>query len=124
MKEPKAPVDKRQYHWLVAGEIVFNYINKDSKEVSVNSAKVNCIIFSEKSHINMAQLGRANQTLQMQFYQRMGGTTEGIEVTNLTILGMIPLGHMTNEEFNRMPEGMKLQQVPLKEVMPEPVGNT
>jgi hypothetical protein len=104
MKTPKhllKPTDRRQYHWLIVGEITFTMKNEKGEEI-LNISKHNCVLYSLESKITLNQIGRAQQTLQMQLFQKLG-TAEGISITNIVILGWMLLGHMTQAEFNLQP---------------------
>lgn len=105
--------EKRQYHWMVAGEITFN-LKQDDGTFEVNVVKQNCVIFSLENRLRVQELGKAQQTLQMQLFNKMGaesGLLDKIEVTNIVLLALMPLGHMTQTEFNEAPKGMQLREV-------------
>jgi hypothetical protein len=110
--ERKAPKQVRQHHWLVAGEITFSMKQEDGS-FEQHLAKQNCVVFSTENRIRVQELGKAQQTLQMQLFSKMGSDKamlENIEVTNVVILGFIYCGHMTQAEFNEAPQGLIVQE--------------
>lgn len=111
----KEPIDQNriaQHHYLVAGEITFAE-QQDDQSFIQNLVKLNCVIYSEKNKIRVQELGKAQQTLQMQFFKQLGNDPKllaRMQITNVCVLGMTYCGHMSQEEFNAAPEGMKIQE--------------
>jgi hypothetical protein len=113
MKQENRQPEKRQHHWLVAGEITFILSDEDGKNSTINTANMNCVVFSAQNNFRVIEIARAQQTLQMQFQKKLAMeqiATERANVTNVVILSLMPLGHMTQTEFNENPEGMKKQE--------------
>jgi hypothetical protein len=109
MKKPTQESQKRHHHWLVAGEITFG-IKDENGNVEQNLVKLNCIVYSEDKLFRKKEIAKAQQTLQMQLVNRIGAEkfVKDVEVSNVVMLGIFSLGHMTRDEFNETPEGMQL----------------
>jgi hypothetical protein len=84
----------KKYYYLVSGEVMF----ADEKQEGIGTTKLNTTIVSDNPHVDVRQIGRAQQALQMHFFQRI----ERVDVTvvDVFLLAISPLGHMTEEEFN------------------------
>lgn len=106
-EEPVAENDSdivREQYNMVAGEVVFKMNEPDAH---MNALRLNCVVKTPDSRIAVKELARAQQALQMQFFQRMG-TTE-LTVLDVVILAIMPLGWFTEEEFNATPAGSQIQ---------------
>lgn len=95
---------KKHHHHLVAGEIVFKQKDHDN----IHSVRVNGVLIDPEKEIPVRLLGKAQQILQLNFHQRM--QDENIEVLDVVLTNFVYLGHFTQEEFHRVPEGTKLQE--------------
>lgn len=89
----------KQHYFLVVGEIVFS----PPKSEEIHAIRMNAIITGGNASIPVRALGKAQQALQVQFYERMQEPT--IQVRDVVILGMTYMGYMTKEEFETPPEG-------------------
>lgn len=89
-----------RHHYLITGEIVFKARDMET----VNGMRANGILLTENTNIGVAAIGKAQQVIQMNFFQKMNDPT--LIVIDVIILGMTYLGHMTEEEFKRVPPGM------------------
>ena len=97
------PNDKLHHH-LIVGEIIF----KEEGSEAIASLRVNGVLMDPKQEVPVRLLGKAQQILQMNFYQRMG--EQRVTVLDVILMNVVYLGHMTQEEFHQPPEGTKLQQ--------------
>lgn len=95
--------NKKHHHFMVAGQIVFS--EKDKPEVHVIS--LNAILTGESTQIPIRAIGKAQQAIQIQFYERMQEPT--LVIRDVVILSFMYLGEMTEEEFKKPPEGMTMQ---------------
>jgi hypothetical protein len=95
-----------QHYYMIAGEIVFTAAGNDIPNV----VRCNCVVMSDTGKIAVQQLAKAQQTLQGQFFQKLGDLGRGANVVDVVILSIMPLGEFTHEEFNKLPDGMKLQE--------------
>lgn len=106
----KPASEPAQHHFLVTGQIVFSPVpsnNEASDEGEMlHTVNVNCVVMSPDGRLAVAQIARAQQALQMQFFRRIEPGT--VQVRDVVILALMPLGIFTSEEFNAMPEGMQL----------------
>lgn len=100
--QPKA---ERRHYFLVAGELVFR-----TKESEVpNAVRMNTVVMSADGKLPAAQIGRAQQALQLHFFQRMQDPE--LKVVDVVILSLMPLGEFTPEEFNATPPGLEKREM-------------
>jgi hypothetical protein len=104
----KAPISlsaksERQTYYMVTGEVVFRA--KDDENLRM--LRINAVVMSKDGRFAVAQIARAQQALQLQFLNRMQDAD--LEVLDVVILALMPLGEFTAEEFNAAPEGMELR---------------
>ncbi len=92
------------HYFLVCGEVVY----KHPAEENISAIRMNTMIRSNTSHVTAHQIGRAQQALQLNLFQRMN--EPNIVVHDVAILSVSPLGVMTEEQFKFVPEGVKLQE--------------
>jgi hypothetical protein len=102
MKIPEAS-QKLHYH-LITGKIVFSEPNQES----VNVIELNAVVSHTEKNIPVALIGRAQQTLQLQFFNRMENPE--LEIRDVVISSLCYLGEMTQEEFQAPPEGHEQQE--------------
>lgn len=109
-----APVERQNYY-LISGEIVFQ--PKDAPEDALpNAIRINGVVVSSDGRFAVPQIGRAQQTLQMNFFARMGEENKP-EILDVVILGIIPLGSFTAEEFNKPPSPIVGTEAPSEELV-------
>jgi len=95
-----------QYYHLVCGELVFR---KTNSEV-VNSMRINCVLINNNEDgLTVRHLALAQQTLQANFHRRMDDTT--LEVLDVVIMNIMPLGYFTEESFNAAPPGTVVREM-------------
>ena len=102
-----------RWRFLVAGEIIFNQADSDV----VHSVRLNAMISHTDVNLPARLIGKAQQTLQMLLFKRMGESAKaaGIALPETTvhdvvILNISSLGWMSEEEFNAPPEGTVKQE--------------
>lgn len=102
-----------RHRFLVAGEIIFNQADSDT----VHSVRLNAMIAHTDVNLPARLIGKAQQTLQMLLFKRMGESAEAagiampqINVHDVVILNISSLGWMSEEEFNAPPEGTVKQE--------------
>lgn len=94
--------DKRHY-FLVAGLLLVELPNPENpEETALVEPKHNAVVYSEKNLIDLNLLAKAQEALQMIFHQRSGGDNSAM-IRDVTVLNIIYMGHMTEEEFNYRP---------------------
>lgn len=96
---------KNHYH-MIAGEIVFQ---DPSSELPV-AIRANGVLIDPGKEIPIRLLGKAQQILQINFHQKMEGVE--VKVLDVVLINFMYLGHMTAEQFQKVPEGMKMQERP------------
>lgn len=91
-------MSEKKHHFLVTGEIVF--VMKDSEQI--NALRINAIVNGNTNQIPVRTISKAQQALQLQFYQRMDDPE--VDIRDVVITNITYLGHMTEEEFHLPPE--------------------
>lgn len=100
MKTPKAataPVATLQHYWLVAGQVHYDF-----SESAVFHRNLNCIIRTDRQSFAHANMGKAQQLLQMRLLNEKfppEGPGEGFKITDVFLMSISYLGQMTVEEF-------------------------
>lgn len=89
----------------------FNPEIDSAKEVMINTANLNGIITHDKDLIPARLLGKAQTVVQMQLYKKLGEEASKVTVLDVTILNIMNLGYMTDEEFKATPEDTKQQEM-------------
>lgn len=88
-------MDKHHYH-LVSGEVIF--VTKDGNSGCV---RLNTMLTSDDGTVPVRQIGRAQQALQMRFFERVGEPEA--QVIDVFIVAISHLGVMTAEDFEAQP---------------------
>jgi ABC-type molybdate transport system ATPase subunit len=95
----------RQSYYLVAGEIVFS----PSAGETSSSVLMNTLVITQDNRFAVAQIAKAQQAMQFQFIKRMNNPT--LQILDVIIVSLMPLGEFTDAEFNATPAGMKIEEV-------------
>lgn len=91
---------------MIAGEVVA----KDQSEELVQ-LRLNAIVTNEQPSFPARMVGKAQQALQLNFRKQVNDAT--LVVVDVFLFNIVPLGRMTDAEFNALPPGMAgVQQVP------------
>lgn len=98
-------MENKKHHFMVTGEIMFGV----KEQEHIHSIRLNAIVIGDTDQIPVRMLGKAQQSLQLQFYQRMNDTS--IEIRDVVLIGFTYLGFMTQEEFQKPPEGTEQKEV-------------
>lgn len=101
------------YH-LISGEIFFRH--KNSEEIL--TTRLNGVLADPNREIPVRLLSKAQQILQLQFFQMMGDEAKDTNVVNCVILNFSYLGEFTSAEFHKEPEGTVLQEVSAEQQPP------
>lgn len=99
----KASKNKQHYN-LICGTLLLASMDNEN----ISSVTLNAIVPSDIKHINVDTLGRAQQALQANFMQRMKDSPDMPQIVDVVIASISYLGHMTQEQFNKAPEGLEL----------------
>ena len=67
-------------------------------DISVSTMPISCIVVSERTEFGIAQLAKAQQVAQTQFFKRVDHNA--VEVVDVLVNSISYLGHMTEEEFH------------------------
>ena len=88
------------HHYLVAGIVMF----RDPSSDGIGTMSLNCVVTNENQIFPVQKIGQAQQLLQMLFHKKIEDPE--VDVIDVFLVSVSHLGHMTEEEFNRPPEGM------------------
>lgn len=97
---------KRDHYHLVAGEVLFADPSQDN---ALGSIKLNTMIVTPDGNVTVRHIGKAQQTLQMLMFQKL--EDPNLKVMDVFIMGVSPLGRMTEKEFTKDPPGQTLQEI-------------
>ena len=100
---------KKHFHMVVATIIFTQNAANDVEQGIPSGLTVNAIIQTQDGQINIAALGHAQQSAQIQFHQKIGQDFK-VTVRDVIIDNLINLGQFTDEEWAKAPEGTKLQE--------------
>lgn len=90
---------KKQHYYLVSGEILYRLPGEDG----VGTRRLNSILQLDENLIRHREIGRAQQMLQLHFFNQMGDAE--LQIADLFLYPFTYLGHMTEEDFRVRPEG-------------------
>lgn len=99
-------IQRKQAYYIAVGEIVFHDAGVDY----VQKITANALVIHNEDNINLNQIGRIQQALQLQFFQKMQNNPNKPEVIDVIIQNLIFLGNMTPDEFKAGPDGTVLQE--------------
>jgi len=100
---------EREFYFMACGEITILPPSPEGEQAMPVSLRQNAVVTSKDGRIGIAQLARTQQMLQVQLHNKLQAN-ELMNVVDVVILNMIPLGFFSAEEFNKLPEGMKIQE--------------
>ena len=96
---------EKKHHHLIVGEIVFTH--QDAPE-HVQAIRTNGVLVDDGKDIPVRLLGKAQQILQLNFHQKM--QDDKVTVVDVLLLDFCYLGHMTQDEFHKVPDGVELKE--------------
>lgn len=99
------------YWFLYAGQIVFKHPSNDVP----TAIYANAVVRSTTVNIGTHELNKAQQALQLNFHKKVA--TPEVEILDVVFVSITPLGFMTDEEFQKIPENLRV--VP-KQNKPDP----
>lgn len=96
MSKEKAVTGQAKQHYCIAAGLVTFSTDKDPGMVS--TVPLNSVTVTKSNNINTSDLASIQRQLQMQLHARAG---EGVlvEVVDVVITNISPLGFMTSDEF-------------------------
>lgn len=92
--------EEKFYHYLVSANVV--YSQDQDGQTLVGTRNVNCMVTSARPVFGVAQIAQAQMGVGQQFDHKMMGAE--YQIVDITILNLMLLGHMTKEEFHKVPE--------------------
>lgn len=99
MNKPNAPAS---YWLLYAGQIVFKHPSNDVP----TAIYANAVVRSATVNIGTHELNKAQQALQLNFHKKVA--TPEVEILDVVFVSITQLGFMTDEEFQRIPENLRV----------------
>lgn len=87
--------EKQHYH-LVSGMVMFTDPRGENPE-QIGNLSLNTVIYSPEPYVGMGLINKAQQLLQINFHQKLADPE--LQVFDVFIVGISPLGHMTDAEF-------------------------
>lgn len=96
-----------RHHHLVCGLVIFK--TKDSEQP--NMIPLNAVHRTAGGNLPVPELGKIQQALQLQFFNRMQDPT--LVVVDVVIQSISNLGFMTDAQFSAPPPGMQVQEIQL-----------
>ena len=98
-----------KYHHLIAGQVMITVSQGD--EVGMNAAFLNGVITTKEPVIGAHDLGRAQQTLQMLFMQKIPADQhKDLKIIDVVIMSISPMGYMTDERFHKKPDNVEIRE--------------
>lgn len=100
----------KHHYYLVCGEVKFAKPATDDQPETIGSTLLNAVVSRDEKTFPVSAIGRAQQALQLNFHGRMEDPS--IIVADVVLVNVVYLGHMSQAEFQKQPEGTKLQERP------------
>jgi len=94
----------KQHFHLVSGEVVFLHADE-----SIGNIRLNAVLRTPSENVAARNIGEAQQALQMIFHKKVDEQNP-MKVVDVFIIGISYLGRMTEQEFQKPPEGTKLEE--------------
>ena len=101
-----AKSEKAHEYVLITGELVF--VDPAVENCLPNAIRANGVMVLPERKINRFAMGKAQQILQANFFQKMGEVQ--VNVVDVVLINFTWLGRMTPGEFSKTPEGLKMQE--------------
>lgn len=100
---------KSFYHFMVAAKIIFGPAVDENDTAAavtgVQGIEMNAVVLNDSEKFPVKMISRAQQAAHIQFLKRIGDeAAQSIQVHDVVILNLIPLGYMAQDEFNVLPE--------------------
>lgn len=86
---------KKLHYFMVSGSVTFR---NPAEEGSLGSYPFNAVVTNEVNLFPVRMIGKAQQSLQLQFFQKMEDPS--LEVVDVHLLSVTHLGWMTEKEFH------------------------
>ena len=100
------PKNIKQHYHLVVAELVF----KPNDQEMINAVRMNGVIVDEEKGIPQRLLAKAQQIVQLNFHRKIEEESANVTVVDVVLMNFVYLGHFTQEEFFKQPEGMKVAE--------------
>ena len=100
------PTNIKQHYHLVTAELVF----KPNDQEMINAVRMNGVIVDEEQGIPQRLLAKAQQIVQLNFHRKIEEESANVTVVDVILLNLTYLGHFTQEEFFKKPEGLRVAE--------------
>ena len=97
---PAEDLTTEKYYFLVAGNVVYKVSNAPANENPMGVISLNGMITTDSEVLHLADISKAQQVLQHHF--RMKTEDPSLEVADVIILNIVPLGLQSGMTFNNM----------------------
>lgn len=97
--------DQIKHYHLASARVLF----QDENNTDVAITDVNGLIVGDQKNIGTKELGKIQQTVQVNLFQRLGSP---VNVVGITIIAITYLGAMTEKEFNNASPADLGEEVP------------
>ena len=94
----------RQHFYLISGIVLI----QDPETEVITGVAQNGMLTTDDQIIGVHELGKAQQSLQIALFNKMG---EAPNVIDVILSGFSYLGRMTQARFEQRPEGMGIKEV-------------
>lgn len=95
--------DKKMFHFMVAAKIIFGPKIEEGDTAAmqeVQGIEMNAVVLNDSETFPVKMVSRAQQAAHIQFLQRIGEeAAQAVQVHDVVILNLIPLGFMSKAEF-------------------------
>lgn len=100
------PTNVKNHYHLVVAELVF----KPNDREEISALRMNGMIFDPEREIGQRLLGKAQQIVQLNFHRKIEEESANVTVVDVVLMNFVYLGYMTQEEFLKVPEGVKITE--------------
>lgn len=112
---------KSYLHYLVSAKIMFGPAASEGAETAaVQGIEMNAVVLNESEKFTVKMISRAQQAAQIQFLKRIGDeAAQSIQIHDVVILNLVPLGRMSEKEFNDLPIPVEPQEAAQTSAKPD-----
>lgn len=98
-------MNNKTHRFMAVVEVIFAYVDKDTKEKGFGTKTVNCMALSSHKHITMSTLKNIQQNAFIIVSESISAENfDNFEFIEGTIHNIIYLGDMNDKEFNDVPK--------------------
>jgi len=90
------------FYFLVTGNLLFSFERAEGEE-DVSTTIQSCIVRSDREEFPVKNMVRGQRNLQAIAYQKIGDIPK-LAIRDVVITNICPLGWMTEDDFQQLPE--------------------